>query len=388
MRNTRYADQCPKPLGDSDFSMRNNKVSLDNFWEGCQKVGPGCDHCYAEARNQRFGGGTAPNWGPGAPRRRTSAGNWRKMFRWNNVHAAFAVVHGRRQRVFCASLADVFDAEVPIAWFIDMLDVWRQTPNLDKLVLTKRIGNATKRLGEAFNTLMLRDDCADNPLVPWLATWIAGNAPADVWLGATIVNQTEADRDIPKLLRTPAKTRFLSMEPLLGRVDVFSTITGDLLHTSGNEYDPGAINWIIAGGESGPGARPTHPAWLRSLRDQCSASGVPFLLKQWGEWHTTAVRTTTGEAVFRTFDTFDQWVNKASTWIAGGMCLDRDGRQLAIGADFMQARDEGRFPVTVMHRVGKKAAGRLLDGMLHDAFPAVSLPVADAGHGFLTHGVA
>ncbi|ABF13123.1 conserved hypothetical protein (plasmid backbone) PHG324 (plasmid) [Cupriavidus metallidurans CH34] len=326
MRNTRYADQCPKPLGDSDFSMRNNKVSLDNAWEGCQKVGPGCDHCYAETRNQRSGGGVAPNWGPGAPRRRTSAANWRKMFRWNAAHAAFAAVHGRRQRVFCASLADVFDTAVPIEWLIDVLDVWRQTPHLDKLVLTKRIGNATKRLGEAFNTLMLRDDCAENPLVPWLATWIAGNAPADIWLGATIVNQAEADRDIPKLLRTPAKTRFLSMEPLLGHVDVFSSATGELLHTSGNDYEPGALDWIIVGGESGAGARSMHPAWARSLRDQCASAGVPFLFKQWGHWQV--VDGSTGKAAF--------------------------------------------------HAVGKKASGRLLDGVVHDAFPVTSLDVGAA----------
>lgn len=353
-----------------------------NAWEGCQKVGPGCDHCYAETRNARFGGGVAHNWGPGALRRRTSAGNWRKMFRWNAAHAAFAAVHGRRQRVYCASLADVFDNEVPIEWFIDLLDVWRQTPNLDKLVLTKRIGNAMKRLSEAFNVLMSREDFAENPLVPWLATWLAGNAPADIWLGATIVNQAEADRDIPKLLRTPAKIRFLSMEPLLGHVDVFSAATGELLHTSGNEYDPGAIDWIIAGGESGTGSRYMLPAWPRSLRDQCAAAGVPFLLKQWGEWHTNAVLTTTGEAVFRSFDTFEQWVNKAQTWIAGGICIDRHGQQLTKGEDFMRTRDHGAFPVTIMHRVGKKAAGRLLDGVLHDAFPPPQLSPSntDGGH--------
>lgn len=338
-------------------------------WEGCQKVGPGCDNCYAETRNARFGGGTAVNWGPGAQRRRTTAVNWRKPLRWNAAHAAFAAVHGRRQRVFFASLADIFDNEVPLEWFVDVLDLWRLTSNLDKLVLTKRIGNVSRRLGDAFNMLMLREDCADNPLVPWLATWIAGNPPPDIWLGATVVNQAEADRDIPKLLRTPAKLRFLSLEPLLAPVEVFSTLTGELLHTSGNEYAPGAIDWIIAGGESGPKARYTLPDCFRSLRDQCAAAGVPFLFKQWGEWHTAARSVTTGDAVFRTFASFNQWVNKASTWIGGGVCVDRFGEELRIGEDFMHARDDGRFPVTVLHRVGKKAAGRLLDGVLHDAFP-------------------
>lgn len=355
-------------------------------WEGCQKVGPGCDHCYAETRNARFAGGTAINWGPGAPRRRTSAANWREPLRWNDSHDTFDAVHGRRQPMFSASLADIFDNAVPIEWFVDMLDVWRQTPNLDKLVLTKRIGNVTKRLGEAFDHLFAREDCESNPTVPWLATWIAGNAPPDIWLGATVVNQTEADRDIPKLLRAPARIRFLSMEPLLGHVDVFSTMTGELLHTSGNDYDPGAIDWIIAGGESGHLARHMHPAWPRSLRDQCAAAGVPFLLKQWGEWHTATVLTSTGEPVFRTFETFEQWVNKAPTWVSGGICLDRYGMSLKTGEDFMRARDEDRFPVTVMHRVGKKAAGRLLDGVLHHAFPVTSADVSAACQRALARG--
>ncbi|WP_059414457.1 DUF5131 family protein [Cupriavidus basilensis] len=338
-------------------------------WEGCQNVSLGRDDCYAARRNARFGGGTAPNWGPGVRRRRTPFANRRNPLRWNAAHAAFASVHGRRQRVFFGGPTDIFDSEVPLEWFIDVLELWRETPNLDKLVLTKRIGNVSKRLGEAFNRLVLRKDCAENPLVPWLATWIAGNPPADIWLGVPVVNQAEADRDIPKLLRTPAKLRFLSLEPLLGPIDVFSTMTGDLLHASGNVYAPSAIDWIIAGGELGPDARYTLPAFFRSLRDQCATAGVPYLFTHWGEWHTAARTLTAGEAVFRTFETFEHWVSKASSWVRDGICVDRCGLQLKTGEDFVRARDDGRFPVTVMHRVGTKAAGRLLDGVLHDAYP-------------------
>ena len=188
-----------------------------NPWEGCQKVGPGCDHCYAETRNARFAGGTAINWGPGAPRRRTSVANWRKPLAWNANHDHFFAEHGRRQRVFCASLADVFDNAVPDAWRMDLFKLIADTPHLDWLMLTKRIGNVhsyTQRDGLAFDLI----------------------GDGRVWLGATICNQKEADRDIPKLLAVPARVRFLSMEPLLGPVDVFSTITGELLHVSGNEY--------------------------------------------------------------------------------------------------------------------------------------------------------
>ena len=102
-----------------------------NPWEGCQKVGPGCDHCYAETRNARFAGGTAINWVPGAPRRRTSVANWRKPLQWNKAHTEFYAQHGRRQRVSCASLVDVFDNAVDPAWRRDLLDLIELTPNLN-----------------------------------------------------------------------------------------------------------------------------------------------------------------------------------------------------------------------------------------------------------------
>ena len=147
-----------------------------NGWIGCTKVGPGCDHCYAEQlATTRLG----VAWGAGAPRRRTAPSTWAQPRRWNNR----AVKLGIRQRVFCSSLADVFDNEVPREWREDLFELIRTTPALDWLLVTKRIGNAIP---------MVRRDGA-----------IAGNGtrylPDNVWLGATIVNQAEADRDIPKL---------------------------------------------------------------------------------------------------------------------------------------------------------------------------------------------
>lgn len=320
-----------------------------NPWEGCQKVGLGCDHCYAEARNARFAGGTAINWGPGAPRRRTSAANWRKPLLWDARHAAFAAVHGRRQRVFCASLADMFDNAVPLEWFVDVLEVWRRTPNLDKLVLSKRIGNATHRLEAALDHLLARGDRDSSSTAQWLASWLEGNAPADIWLGATVVNQCEADRDIPKLMRVPATMRFLSMEPLLGHVDVFSVAGA-----------PTMIDWVIAGGESGPGARPMHPDWPRSLRDQCAAAGVPFLFKQHGEWATGS-----GDFGAGRYET---------------AAVARDGRVVHGGFDAAgypagASRADGW---SMIHRAGKRHAGRLLDGVQHDEFPISSADIAQA----------
>jgi protein gp37 len=268
--------------------------------------------------------------------------------------------------VFCASLADVFDNAVDPAWRADLFKLISETPDLDWLLLTKRIGNAGAYLDDAMAALSCR-----------MPSWAHAPWPK-VWIGATIVNQEEADRDIPKLLATPAAKRFLSIEPLLGPVtfrwaqwvdhQAVSRRDGHVGHLEGLRR----IDWVIVGGESGVGARPMHPDWARPLRDQCVEAGVPFLFKQWGEWHTDAYLMSTGAPVFRQFDTFQQWVNKASTWVHGGICLDADGRELRNGGDFMRARDEGKFPVTIMHKTGKKAAGRHLDGVTHDEFPACS----------------
>lgn len=348
-----------------------------NPWEGCQKVGPGCDNCYAETRNARFAGGQAINWGPGAPRRLTSPANWYKPIKWNN-EAFFQCECGwrglsrdldnepsnilgvipacpecnrmdferARQRVFCASLADVFDNEVNPEWRAELLMLIRATPNLDWLLLTKRPGNVLPLLREAEDVLKAQDRLDG---WEWLHDWTSGSPPHNVWLGATIVNQEEADRDIPKLLDVPARVRFLSMEPLLGSVELSAAYlpcpnademtmdpeTGayecckrcDYTGVSGDI----GIDWVIVGGESGPGARPMSPDWARSLRDHCSAAGVPFLFKQWGEW------------------------------------LPMLGQKEAIPVGKKVTTHDG----WVMGWAGKKAAGRLLDGKEHNGFPEV-----------------
>lgn len=292
-----------------------------NPWEGCQKVGPGCDHCYAETRNARFAGGTAINWGPGAPRRRTSAANWKKPIAWNAAAADFMAAHGRRQRVFCASLADVFDNAVDPAWRADLANLILATPNLDWLLLTKRIGNVGDMLAFMF----------------------LDGAPPNVWLGATVVNQEEADRDIPKLLRVAVARRFLSMEPLLGPVDIRAALWSCCEQPcTGAEYmgqvervccgqpeTRDVLDWVIVGGESGHGARPMRIEWVRGLRDQCIAAGVQFLVKQWGEWAPA--------------ENFPDHIPSATSDETGTMC-----------------------------RVGKKAAGRMLDGVEHNGFPEVA----------------
>lgn len=242
-----------------------------NPWIGCQNVGPGCDHCYAEALAGRF---NMAQWGPGQDRRRTQPHTWLQPRRWN----AEAYATGRRTRVFCASMADVFDNAVPDDWRRDLFDLIRETPNLDWILLTKRIGNVTA---------MLPPDWGDHG---------GGNHGwPHVWLMITVVNQTEANRDIPKLLKTPAALRGLSIEPQLGPVELDDLIVDDgkpgewhvnALDSEGADPadDPdfgcNTIDWVICGAESGPGARPFQEDWARSLRDQCQAAGVPFFYKQ------------------------------------------------------------------------------------------------------------
>lgn len=316
-----------------------------NPWIGCTEVskactgGGGCDGCYAKVstpvRVLRSKG--IETWGPGAQRVRTKT--WGDPVKWNDQHEAFFARHGRRQRVFCASLADVFDNEVSVQWRIELMSLILKTPHLDWLLLTKRIGNAADMLETAFRAVHAGRE-----------GW-ANNVRPNVWIGATIVNQAEADRDIPKLLQVPAAKRFLSMEPLLGPVNLteiqadgmmrvwFDSLNGHAseLAATGCVYTVPRLDWVIVGGESGPGARPMHPDWARSLRDQCQAAGVPFLFKQWGEW---------------------------APW-------DDDNWSLPDGADDVLAHDRTRLVDGVEFLpVGKKAAGRLLDGRTWDEVPS------------------
>lgn len=249
-----------------------------NPWEGCQKVGPGCDNCYAETWNARFGGGEAPNWGPGAPRRRTKPANWSKPRRWNRE----AAEAGIRLKVFCASLADVFDNAVDPAWRRDLWHLISETPHLDWQLVTKRIGNVEKMVPEF-----------------WKDGW-----PPNVWLLITVVNQEEADRDAPKLLEI--KERFqigivgLSMEPLLGAVDL-TKLKRPHTHAYGaghidalrgwtlgaghgyREFDaPAKLDWVIVGGESGRKARQTWVPNIRAIMRQCLDAGVACFVKQMG----------------------------------------------------------------------------------------------------------
>lgn len=218
-----------------------------NPWWGCVKVSAACDHCYAETWAKRLG---EQVWGPKSERRFFSDAHWKEPLRWNKE----ALETKTRRRVFCASMSDVFENRVDlIPHRLRLLDLIEKTPQLDWLLLTKRIHLVRKQLPRGYEF------------------------PRNVWLGATVENQETADKRIKYLLgfKSPS-VRFLSCEPLLGKIDLRKYLC---LSPHGTRVD-----WVIAGGESGPGSRAMEPAWPTDLQSQCSAVGVPFHFKQWGHW--------------------------------------------------------------------------------------------------------
>jgi protein gp37 len=218
-------------------------------WEGCTKVSPGCDNCYAEGMNRWLRKGE--NWGAGALRREYSSDHWGKPMRWNKT----AAKDGKRLRVF-PSVCDPFDNEVPDSWRSRFYEMCNSTPHLTWLLLTKRIGNVKSMLSHGpFTTL------------------------PNVRIGATIVNQEEWDRDIGKLLALGCPN-FVSLEPLLGAIDM--RMDGASMPDYAPHRPLPRLDWAIVGGESGHRARPLHVEWVRGIVRQCQSAGVPVLVKQLG----------------------------------------------------------------------------------------------------------
>lgn len=374
-------------------TLRSNGVTIHfNCWRGCTRISESCRFCYAEKLSHR-NPAVLGVWGPHGTRVVAAESYWRLPRKWDRD----AAKAGERRRVFCASLADVFEEwngyavnadglcmwDLPQGWTptdmklgVRMLTLdgirarlWQtilNTPWLDWLLLTKRPENVLpilRRVYDLQKSRALDDGC--------LAAWIDGSHPPDnVWIGVSCEDQATADERIPHLLKIPAAVRFLSCEPLLGPVDLdpfFYPESCSFSHECRSDHWPGKgampdplsnvcggrpyrecgcvpIDWVITGGESGPGARPSHPDWFRSLRDQCRAASVAYHHKQNGEWLA-------------------------------------DGQGIPFLMDVAGGRGSHRvfeFPDVVMRRVGKRAAGRLLDGVEHNEFPTPE--VARARH--------
>lgn len=297
-----------------------------NPWIGCTKVSPACDGCYAEAlMDKRYG---RVEWGaPGkgvGTRVRTSKGNWHQPIRWNKK----AAEAGTRPFVFCSSLADVFDNQVPTAWRTDLFELIRATPNLVWLLLTKRPQNIVRMYGSAFD-------------MPW---------PRNAAIGTTVEDQERANINVPALLEAKGELSpafaFLSCEPLLGPIQIAEYLPNKLWNDLPSWKQP-EIDWVITGGETDQGghkARPTHPQWFRSLRDQCDNAGIPFHHKQNGEWINSMAPGEGGPTHWLFRDGVTRPIVNAKTWPKGGM------------------------PIA---KLGKARTGRLLDGVEHNARPEV-----------------
>ncbi|MFG1304210.1 DUF5131 family protein [Xanthobacter autotrophicus] len=372
-----------------------------NFWMGCTALSPACDGCYARALVQdRFGKAEWGGPGHGAgTRTRTAAASWNLPFKLQRR----AEKDGTRPFVFVNSLADIGDTAVPAEWRAEAFGVMRRTPRLVYLLLTKRPQNMVK-LTEA-----------------------AGGLPPNCALGTTVEDQQRAmnlfhlacaARDLKPLFT------FASFEPLLGPVDP----TRVVLHEGAAEFPDqpeihaarflfnalrGAaslglppLGWAITGGETDQGAhkaRPTHPDWFRSLRDQCAAAGVPFHFKQWGEWGMPSADLGRLDWPYHPDHDRTHWFDQrdcarpiepgwSDKYLLGGGAWPPPPFDMFKTPEFIDqvsrcaqasCRDAGRCTGNesraAVTRVGKYRAGRLIDGVLHDARPAV--PAMEAAHG-------
>jgi len=369
----------------------------DNTWNpvtGCTWKSPGCDNCYAAVMSKRLEGmGQEKYTGLTTPK------HFNGVVKLHPESLEIPFKWKKPKRVFVNSMSDLFHKDVPFEFIDRVLAVVYECHWLTFQVLTKRPG----RMADYFFAEDLKERVALavyhrlKESQPEKATLIRpcevlndlqGSWPLpNLWLGTSVENQATADERIPPLIKTPATVRFISYEPALGPVNFFQDDEhhpaedahpeGGFWHhpgclnycdyaCGGDAYEGKAIHWVIAGGESGPNARPAHPEWFRSVRDQCDSAGVPFFFKQWGEWGTLA--RLHGEPAFHYFRSHNDWVHHASTRVGGGSCVDLQGKILRNGADFQAAE----YPVAVMDRIGKRNAGRILDGTEHHEFPEVS----------------
>lgn len=330
-----------------------------NVITGCSVLSPGCTNCYA----MRLAGTRLKHH----PSREgltidTKAGPvWNGQVRFNEEWLTQPLQWRRPRNIFVCAHGDLFHDEVPDAWLDRVFAVMALAPHHQFQVLTKR----AKRMRDYFRdpgAVALRvQDVVDNMepdgvwKFPGHEPWVADSFPlANVWLGVSTEDQARADERIPHLLATPAAVRWLSVEPMLGPIDL-TAVAGDIgvglhsfdalrgrnvHHDDGDAWTAaGRLHWIVAGGESGPGARPMHPEWPRLLRDECAAAGVPFFFKQWGAWYPA--------------------------YGGSGAAVDqRSIRALHVWGDPLQGKAQASY------LIGKKASGHLLDGVEHRAVPA------------------
>jgi hypothetical protein len=270
--------------------MKDTKIEwCDNSWSpwrGCTKVSPGCAHCYAETLSKR-NPAVLGQWGKGKPR--VKAKNWNEPVKWNrSAQSEWDLVSFKSPTVF-PSLCDWLDDEVPIEWLAEFLQLVHETPNLTWLLLTKRPENWVSQIESAVVWLANRQMESDwiPEVLVWLQSWRdEGVPPTNVWVGTSVEDQQRADERIPELLKIPARGRFLSLEPLLGPVDVHRWLrprwSETLTERNTRPLESECLDWLIIGGESGGGSRPCNVEWIRSLVAQGKVGGAATFVKQLG----------------------------------------------------------------------------------------------------------
>lgn len=339
----------------------NTKIEwTDATWNpitGCSVVSPGCKNCYA----MKLAGTRLQNH-PSRAGLTVDTKNgpvWTGEIRLNEQWLDQPLRWKRPRMIFVCAHSDLFHESVPDEWIDRVFAVMALAPKHTFQVLTKRADRMRDYMRRSPNTKALRDLAPmvrglpmseSEKIIPW--------PRQNIWLGVSVEDQKAADERIPLLLDTPAGVRWISAEPLLGPVSLVVPFDGAKVNAAAGAL-PGIprIDWVVVGGESGKNARPMHPDWARSLRDQCAAAGVPFLFKQWGEW---APRS----SCYHTFDD-------------GKSCADIDPgatkwpciRLNENGGDGHRLEDEDGGNSAYMQKVGKKTAGRLLYGVQHDGYP-------------------
>jgi protein gp37 len=365
--------------------MAKTKIEwTDRTWNpitGCTKVSPGCDNCYAETIAHRFAGQKSfPDGFAVTPR----ANRLDEPLRWRQP-----------SNVFVNSMSDLFHEDVSRDFLLEVFAVMALAPRHRFQILTKRhgvmratlrdaefwyqVGRTARHRGYSYN--LAEQYLADGTNIYDTASWQTRRSLPNVWLGVSVEDQKRADLRIPALLDTPAAVRFLSCEPLLGPIDLtpwmpagyarsrcsgcLRFFAGDLTaacpscgrkgyltgsHTGNGRPNGQPLGWVIVGGESGRRARPMQPAWAREIRDQCTAAGVPYFFKQWGEW----IPVPEQDGLFET---------------------DHDVRADGYHWPISQPHGAADGTEVVMRRVGKQAAGRHLDGRTWDELPpAAAVP--------------
>lgn len=358
--------------------MTRSKIEwTDEVWNptvGCRRVSEGCRNCYAERMAKRLA----------AMGRKEYAGLLDESGRWNGQvrmlenRLSQPLRWKRPRRVFVDSMSDLFHEDVPIDFIANVFAVMELASQHTFMILTKR----PDRMKAILPSDDFRREYRDCIKILTEATFTGYYEPLDnVWLGVSVENQYAADKRIPYLLETPAAVRFVSCEPLLGPVDLnmgicpvcggCGELAGHYFQDDGMDICDGCggsgktidkIDWVICGGESGPGARPMHPDWARGLRDQCQTAGVPFFFKQWGEWLPVVEQYGDDDLM----DKLDFEAHTICLGNRGTMFSEDRGLERVYWCGYQP--DPGQNP-WFLERVGKKAAGRELDGRTWEEYP-------------------